>query len=370
MDKVKNTPKIDSLRLRIPMDEVKLNSDELGKEFEEYSLNTETGEMTLTKDKTTRNRIYHDTGTGIKHFYSIQNQPDLNNSRKPHIVIGVPSKILRDEYLTGIGKSTIDRVYEELIKENHINFSYESLLQAQVTDIDICKDSYMDSDTFNQFERYSKQNTIKTDKLQQGYKNYPPGRGIKTGFQFNVREYKNLPHFKSYDKEKELTTDKESKLFKENHLPPNIDIQNLKRVETNIKDKVKLKQWYGVETNTIETLISLPPKQMLGIIKKGYSKNIIENRRYREKTKGIQPMEYPIIALIETNENAPLNIIIDRVIEPMKQDGKSKNTITNYKKMIIKHFKNYHSDRVKNNMDIDEIHLLQNAFNKFGFNDI
>lgn len=371
MNTVTDHLKIDSTSIRIPLkEETQIVSDELGKEYIDFRTYTDTGE-TIEGEKKTLNKIYIEQ-EGIKHEYSIQVQPDLNNKKRPHIVIGVPAKLLKENYFKGITSETLPQLYEELLSEKQFQFTYEDLLNSQFTDTDICKDVYLTSDEFNYYERYSKQNVIPSDRIKLGYKKYIDEETKNTlGFQFNVRPQDNRPFFKAYDKEKQLQQEGSlSKVFYETYLKNTIDITGLKRVETTVKNKTVLKRWYGIdEENTIENLLQLPESKLNDILQIGFTRNTHKNKMYRTKETGLSTSDYNLMLYIGATENKPLSILVEEMVTLMKQLGAHRNTITRNKNRLKKLFKDHHQNTNSNDKNL-EIKTLQNAFDKIGLNEV
>lgn len=370
MNKIHSNPKIDSLRLRIPIDKVNIISDELGKSYDLLETNRDTGEITTLEEDKTKDHYLHSTDTGIDNGYSISNQRDMDNKFKPHLVLGLPSKLIKHNYFKGINKNTLEQLYEEIQAQKQTTFTYETLLNAQVTDIDICKDVYLSQDKYETIQRYSKQNVLPSTAIKQGYQLYKDESNKNTlGFQFNIRNQTSKPFYKVYNKELEIKENHKMKLFFENYLQ-GTDVKDLKRVELTIKNKTQLNQWYNVKgLNTMDNLLSVSQDEYSAIINTGFHRNTVVNKSYKSKETGLSSMDIFALAYINSNQSKPLSILTNEIIDLMKQNDLHRNTITSTKKRLKQLFIDYHKNTNTTDKNI-ELKNLQKAFTIIGLNDV
>jgi hypothetical protein len=368
---ISSNPKIDSLRLRIPIaNEVKIISDELGKCYDLYETDVNTGETITIEEGKTKDHYLHSTDTGIQNPYNISNQKDKDNKFAPHLVLGLPSKLVKHNYFQGIDKHTLEQVYEEIQAQEQVTFSYEAMLKAQVTDIDICKDVYLTQDEYETIQRYSKQNVLPSTAIKLGYQLYKDESTKKTlGFQFNIREQDYKPFEKFYSKELEIRENPKMKVFYESYLQ-GTDIKDLKRIELTIKNKTQLNQWYGIKgLNTMENLLSIPQEQLSNMINIGFHRNTETNKSYKSKETGLTSMDILAIAYINAYKNKPLSVLVFEITEMMKENDLHRNTITKTKQRLKQLFTDYHKNTNTTDKNI-ELKNLQKAFTIIGLNDV
>ena len=122
---------IDSLKIRIPLSEVELIGDNLGKIH--TVVNIETGE---SFDEFKRNSEKYNY-KGVSVHWRLEDQYDKGIVIS-YLVILVNSKIFRDlRYFYGITKDNSKSVYDNIIELGIAKFTYDSFLKAQCTDVDL-----------------------------------------------------------------------------------------------------------------------------------------------------------------------------------------------------------------------------------------
>jgi hypothetical protein len=127
---------VDSLKLRISFEDTKVLNDSILSHW--IQVNELTGEV--RSDKEFRDNAYYIKENGISTRYAIERQITADKSIKPFVVIAINSKMLGSRYFEGITPSNINLVYDYLISQKIVEFSYNTFLSAQCTDTDYKKD--------------------------------------------------------------------------------------------------------------------------------------------------------------------------------------------------------------------------------------
>lgn len=327
-------PKIDSLRLILPLDAVELNDDYI--DFDYTTINNNTGQVV---DEGTKRRFYN---------------PDLKNSltyQISHIVkdkmyfpvvkIGFSSKVCKSLYFQGIDKTTSILAYKQLQEEGIVKCSIETFLNAQPVDVDICKDVIVhDLDKTihiaSELTRPTTQANLgknvfrgSTNKGIEWGKRDKVGRGYKTKqflkfyakaleLQYNSTDFFNeyiepLQHLKSREFEFESYIIKSS--AKNYDLP-----SNLLRVETTIKDKAHFRS-YGLEVSTFKDLLSIESESLLNMLRRPIYIHMT-SRRIIEPREGMSTTHKTYLTLLkvwaETYQTSLMEsaIVLSRDIEP------------------------------------------------------
>lgn len=132
------TYSIDSLKLRVPLSvctikNPKFNSHSLG-----AILDTVTGEIDLDKDF--KKASFKVEEHGVKTKYLIQKQKTSLGLMVDHLFILFNSKLLGSDYLHGITKDNVERVYTALMAQDVVSVPFPSFLDGNCTDVDFKAD--------------------------------------------------------------------------------------------------------------------------------------------------------------------------------------------------------------------------------------
>src|SRR5690625_4477892 len=129
---------IDSFIVRIPLSEVKIVDSELNQTI--IRISKETGEC-LNEERITRK--YVEPGTGVKVTFQVKTIRDrVSGSYKysTYLVIKCTSKLLKERYFEGITHLTVYDYWQALQSLAVAEFSFQTFMQASMTDVDIKKD--------------------------------------------------------------------------------------------------------------------------------------------------------------------------------------------------------------------------------------
>ena len=261
-----NKPKIDSLRIRVPLSEVEVNTNH--SEFFR-KLTTVNSDYEVIDEHVKTTYLNKDgiisCSYAVKSFFGV----DM-------LHIGFSSKSLKENYFQGINKSNIQKCFNFINQEGLIKISKEVFLNAEFVDVDFCIDYYLDEEVAtvsrvveicNELTRPMKQiNAVPFKKKE--------NTGIYWGHRDKVgRAYVKKQFLKYYAKAIELTYN--STAFYEEYLYKSLnetlidaqgkvickknkyfDLDKLIRVETTIKNRAHFKS-YNYNLKTLNDLLNL-----------------------------------------------------------------------------------------------------------------
>ena len=229
---IKNQPKtIDSLKIRIPIEQVKIINEILGDEY--YVFSKTTGEE-ITDESFKKNAYFHELN-GCKTYYKIEKQNLQKGAISTYLTILLTSKILAKDYFKGLQKSTALQVYDKLMDQKVISISFETFMFSECTDTDIKIDLVPSVPVMQIVKELFK--LAKPKKLAiEGCSIYTKKDNL--GIQFALRKtsrYINCPYLKFYEKIRELKYHSEE-FYKNNFIGLDLPKEIL-RIETTIKNK-------------------------------------------------------------------------------------------------------------------------------------
>ena len=123
---------IDSFKIRIPIEDVQIINPEITST--KSLVNNLTGEV----EREFKERSYKVERDGIKIRFALEIQ--VQPKRAEYLVILINAKILQERYFEGICQATLETLYLRLMAEKVVDFSMETFLRGQCTDVDIKKD--------------------------------------------------------------------------------------------------------------------------------------------------------------------------------------------------------------------------------------
>lgn len=237
---------IDSLKLRLPILDVRIIDKSLLNYWSEVEL--ETGEIDPSTYKLRAKAI---ESNGIKTKYLICRGNKITDEC---VAVLFNSKLLKSRYLEGITKENIAEVHSELMNQKIIFCPLAIFLEGLVSDCDIKKDVELETleaqkACFAFLEKITKLSKNKRGGLDTHKK------GKNLGVQWSKRDVANTthPHAKIYAKDIELLYN--SKEFFRAHLK---SVQpGLTRIEVTIKNEKHFKSLFGKEKKfTLENVLN------------------------------------------------------------------------------------------------------------------
>ena len=128
-------------------------------------------------------------------------QSDRTTQTKQGFAISINSKLLHSSYLEGINSNTIEKIYDNLISQGVLSFSYETFLSSDVSDIDL-KVDYMTTN----FSQYTNKVFNNVNLHWKGVARIMKSKNKISGMQIFKRSHRSNPYFKLYNKKLELST--------------------------------------------------------------------------------------------------------------------------------------------------------------------
>ena len=273
---ITDKPKLDSFRVYIPIENISIIDKRLNTSYVKYYHEIELVDEVINDEKSLI--VGHADATTK---YQIM-QRLFNNENREVLCILVKSKILEDNYLSGITKDNIKELYNIIINQKVVYFTIEEFMASKITDIDICIDYSAD--------QYNVSQIIKQISKMVVYPNYKHHFETKTGesLVLNKREKAtpSKPHFKVYDKFAEMNNN--SAEFRDNHIG-DAEFNRLKqryggliRLEYTIKNKKHLNR-LGLKFNDLRDVLNMSDKMMTEIVESGLHNYINKNKMNKDK---------------------------------------------------------------------------------------
>jgi hypothetical protein len=258
---------IDSLKIRLPLEEVTVINPDLNRTFNEVS---DLGELSSSEWKKKALTI---KTKGITTRYAIQKSNAVRSEMRHFLVILFNSKLLGENYLSGIHGGTWLDVYDQIIKQNIVMFSPNTFLDGFITDVDIKRDVIASNDQIKATIENLKVRTKPSKQKSAGYSSRITENIMI--LQYSKRDVATItyPHVKIYAKTLEL-------LFNSNDFAYNFHLENIgniMRTEATIKNKdhfntlIKPTQ---VESFSLKAILSLSQTKLEHMLKEMVQKHI------------------------------------------------------------------------------------------------
>jgi hypothetical protein len=258
-------PKIDSLRLLVPLNEVQIIDSKFLKTFISYCPETDEVDEASSHIKT---QVYHENN-GIKMRFAIAYLFNEHKEQTKYLAIGISAKMLKENYFSGINKNNIETVFNYINSLDIIKISKETFLNAKAVDIDFCIDFKLTNTTCKEVFSICYDLTIPSKNIKPNLFKEKTNRGIEWGKRNEVHKaYKTKQFLKYYAKVLELqhnSTDFYNAYIKENLnektlfadgtiFATDYNEDNILRVETTIKNPDHFAT-YGIYCKTLLDLL-------------------------------------------------------------------------------------------------------------------
>lgn len=288
-------PKIDSLRLIIPLSKVDLNPSHRELNRILTTIN-EDGEVISEKENLSfRN---NDDPASIKYILT---KYDVY-LKESAIKLGISAKSLGGAYFQGITKETIEIIYQKIKSENVVRLTREQLLEARVVDVDFCIDYFLEKGTIKTLINRIRKLTRPTTKANLGSNIFleKTNQGIEFGKREKVgKGYKTRQFLKYYAKALELKHN--STDFYEKYIVPQLnqlriledgstmqgnrffDDERLIRIETTIKNSAHFKT-YDHNIGTLRDALKIKAEEMFPYFNRAIRMHM-ESRRFIDPEK-------------------------------------------------------------------------------------
>ena len=298
---------VDSLKIRIPIEKVKILDSLLSTE-NWILVNADTGEQADFEgyDLEFKRRAKTIKENGITTRFAIEKQQIgfKTGVTVEYLVILFNSKLLKERYFEGITDENIDLIYEYLVEYKVAFFSFIDFLSAECTDVDFKKDINYESD----FSALTKTLYGQTKESRDSGKGaYRLNRKNNQGIQFSRREttqFKTNPYLKIYHKGVELEYN--STEFRDLYLA-DINCHNRIRIEATVKNKRHFRALFGKAFSTgLQSVLMLSVDQREEIFKVAANAHLQPLIKKSKVNTGMKPNTTVIL-------NA-LNIIMEKGI--------------------------------------------------------
>ena len=329
-----NTSKIDSFSLLIPFEEDNKDALIVSSTFNEpYQKVYYTGE---TEEDINFYNNYEkvnnlDTSTFVK--YKVVKRL-WNGENKAFVQVMLTSKLLLNNYFTGINKNNIDLILDRINNDNIVYLDKNTLLNSFVTDIDLCKDYEVNKDQFIELKQQlislvidSKQSVINSKRINSK---------DMFGIQYNERHKAtpSKPFAKLYYKTSELINKSTEFYLKNLKGYAGIISKGIARFEVTIKASQHKKKLGINNVKTLNDLLNLSQLELNTIYSKIVSEyytasNKIKNTNTEKMSTSnliISKLIDKILQLDETITTAELIhiVCVDAYNKRQKHDAKSK----------------------------------------------
>jgi len=330
---ISNQYSIDSLKIRIPLSQVQVLNESINHSW--VRLNTGTGEIDTESFKS-KAHYHHSKGYTTK--YLIQEVALPHQSPITYLTIGVSAKILESRYQEGITPETLPTLYSQLIDQDEVQFSYESLGKALVSDIDIKKDKEYSHGAFSTIRKKLERVSIAHKERNRGVRPFT-GKDNQ-GLEWNHREtnsFVKAPYLKLYHKGIELQN--KSKEFMQVHLSGQ-DFTNVVRLEATLKNQKHMNH-FGIQGKTLNDIVHLPQEKYHEVVNYALHTNI---EGYQMKAsgmnKGYTTRQKVLLSIIAWAISRDMGIteIYDMTISQLEGSNRTKvrSEITNLYEELLK----------------------------------
>lgn len=290
-----NTGLIDSLKIRIRMDKIKIIDKRLIEDYIEYYPNIERLDDDIEQqqlgDNLQKAKPLVKIINGITYRLYVKAFIDKNKTAQEYLVLQLSAKMLKKKYFEGITKDNFKLILDDINALNIVHLSQTALLDGLVSDIDICINQLIDEKSLkvafsliHNFPRASK-------KPLMHFINQTNQKGLKNlGVDFNKREKatNSTPYCKIYHKGHELLS--KSVIFYKAFLEPmkkNV-LNNLVRYEFTVKaskhKEYLCKQGFKSDFKTFGELLATKPKDLADIAKSGLKHYVEEKPKSKVNT--------------------------------------------------------------------------------------
>lgn len=257
--------KVDSLKIRIPKEDVKIISTTFLEQFQKVYLTAEVDDhISLESHKT-------NVTNGITTRIGVVVSLVAKETTQEFIYIQVNAKMCEQRYFEGINQNTIRIVYDYIMSLNVIHVGFEVFLSALVSDIDFAYDISISPDHMKALN-YKIYNSVLPNKKK--HLDEPFRRKDNVGIVFNRREKATptSPFIKIYHKGLEFAN--KSREFCDFYFT-GIDLSNYGRLEYTLKNS-KHQKHLGLGIKTLNQLMEMDKNLIERIVLEGIKENYME----------------------------------------------------------------------------------------------
>lgn len=296
MTKVNNfwQPKVDSLQLRIPREDVEIIDSTFIDKL--LLVHEKSGEILGEKKGKGHKET---TPCGISFYIDVTRRMDVTRDVEDRIldefVVFINAKHLKQKYFEGITIDNVDEIRKLINSIGVINISKDVFLDAGIYDVDFCVDFPAIRREFREaIHRYYKLvEPRKRDVVKPPYDAHD-NLGLSLNNRDNFTTAK--PYCKFYHKTVELQT--KSIDFAKNHLS-GIDYQDVGRFEVNLRNARQFSYFGLKHTKTLQQLLKLKTKKR--VLQDAYSKWFLKKKVVPKTTNG--PFTHKLLMIFIRNSH-------------------------------------------------------------------
>lgn len=315
-------PKIDSLRLLVPMDEIQILDSKFLKRFISYCPETDEVDESTSHIKT---QIYNEFN-GIKMRFAMVYLLNENKEQTKYLAIGISAKMLKENYFDGIDCYNIQTIFNYINSLNIIKISKQTFLNAKAVDVDLCIDFKLTNTTCKEVFSICYELTKPSKIIKPNLFAEKLNKGIEWGKRNEVAKgYKTKQFLKYYAKVLELENNStefyntyikdklnEKTLFVDgSSFTTDYNNENTLRIETTIKNTNHFAT-YGIYCKTLNDLLKIDLLKYASIFNRpiqiymdGY-KNVIYNSILTLTQKG---WLFTLSLMAEKSKLKPIEVI-------------------------------------------------------------
>lgn len=290
---------VDSLRIRVKLDKIKILDNRLISDYIQYY-----PDINILDEEVRKAPPYVRIINGITYRFYVKAFIDASKMAHEYLVLQLSAKMLKQRYFEGITKNNIDFIIKDINALQIFEIKKSVLLDGLVSDIDICLNQLIDLNSYKIALTLIQQYPKESKKPLLHFINKSNNKGSNLGIDFNKREKatNSLPYCKIYHKGFELLS--KSITFYKSYLEPlkSSFLDNLVRYEFTIK-AYKHKEYlcnkgFKADFKTLNDLLNVNPKELTKIAKSGL-KHYIEEHKNTRQNKETSPTDIMIKYYIE-----------------------------------------------------------------------
>lgn len=299
-----NTGLIDSLKIRVKLEKVKILDKRLITDFIAYypnieQLDNDGNEQQRLGDDYRKAEPYVKIINGITYRIYIKAFIDKNKTAHEYVVFQISAKMLKEKYFEGITSSNFGSIVDDINSFGVLKISKHDFLLGLVSDIDICINQLIDLKSLKTAFSFILQNPNhgKLPLIHHISQSNTQKNTFNLGMDFNKREKASntAPYCKIYHKGFELLS--KSIVFYKAYLEPmkSSVIDNLVRYEFTIKahkhKEYLCKQGLKADFKTLFDLLKAKPQDLKLIAQTGLKHYIEPKNKTNNINEELNPMD-------------------------------------------------------------------------------
>jgi hypothetical protein len=344
--------KYDSFKIRILQEQIdtSLLPNELGQNI--IKLYALTGQI---KEEVKAEPLKLTNDNGITYVTLAIENIRTKDQQRYYVTAKVTSKLLQTNYYQGININTMPNILN-YFNSVGIMFDMNMLLNAELTDIDFCKDIALSKDQYKHlFDYVSKYNKdIRKHPLNSFNQN------TNTGFSFNINrktatEY--FPFWKVYNKYLDSISQKHIQFFSHYFIDT---AKDLHRIEFTLKNMKHFKK-YNLG-NTLKDFINLSQEKLENIAKDFTSIYLNNNMQTIENEDKEYQSVAPVIMKYLLQFGAAANIPFNKIVELVLSEIESPRTKLDIKNKLMKINQKLINESVSYSKNVELVKVLEELY--------